>query len=263
MKKILALAFVAVCGTAVPTIAQITTGTPTARHIRTGNRAQKGDYGIYLGMSSNMFKGIADKNIKFENPLPLVNLKYMVTDHWEARVGLQFSKTKEKVTGDVITGTNGNDDGDWTTEDYSWKYVEADNLIKPGFAYHFSRHNLLDVYAGAELPIGWVRNTVKGEQDGEDWYQKKGSFQLGVGAFIGLQAYIGDLPLALGVEYGISAMSDLGCKYKFKNGKQEYTTVDPEKLPHYEGVSDRFDGLKARRCEVGNQFSITLTYFFK
>lgn len=262
MKKILALAFVAICGTAVPAIAQITTGNPTARHIRTGNRAQKGDYGIYFGMSSNMFKGLADKNVKFDTPLPLVNLKYMVTDRWEARLGLEFTKTKERVSGDLITGSAENEDGNWETEDYSGKYVEANNLITPGLAYHFSRNNLLDVYAGAELPIGWTRNTVKGSQDGEDWYVKKGTFQIGAGAFIGLQAYIGDLPLALGVEYGIYAMSDLGCKYKYKAGDTEYNTVNIEKLPNLK-TDERFDGLKARKCEIGNQFRLTLTYFFK
>ena len=87
MKKLVLCALMAM-GLALPSVAQITEGVPTAKTIRTGNRVQKGDFGIYMGVSSNMFKDMKDKNIKINNPLPLVNLKYMVTDRIETRLGL-------------------------------------------------------------------------------------------------------------------------------------------------------------------------------
>lgn len=267
MKKILALAFVAICGAAVPATAQITTGTPTAKNIRTGNRAEKGDYGIFLGVSSNMFKGLSDKNLKFNNPLPLVNLKYMVTDRWEARLGLEFSRTTEKVKGDLITDFSYNDDGDPSVEETSevkYKQVKGNNLFTPGIAYHFSKSNILDVYAGAELPIGWRRDKVVQNEDDDEITTRAGSFQIGLGAFIGLQAYIGDLPLALGVEYGISSMTDIGLTKSVDKNGFKVKNVNDEQLNKITGLGDdAFESLKARRGEIGSQFRITLTYFFK
>lgn len=258
MKKLVLCALMAM-GLALPSVAQITEGVPTAKTIRTGNRVQKGDFGIYMGVSSNMFKNMKDKDIKINNPLPLVNLKYMVTDRIETRLGLQFSKTSEKTSGDVFT-----DERLKETESMSGKYVESENLFQPGVAYHFSRSNLLDVYAGAELPFGWTRKASYDSYDNEDSYTKMGAFSIGLGAFIGLQAYIADLPLALGVEYGISSMADLGCKYKIKEGKTEYQ-IPNLGMVDFDQVSDRvkYDNLKARKGKIGNQFRITLTYFFK
>ena len=40
----------------VDSFAQLTTGKPSAKVIRTGNRAQAGDFGLYVGATSNMFK---------------------------------------------------------------------------------------------------------------------------------------------------------------------------------------------------------------
>ncbi len=258
MKRIIVCALMAM-GLCLPSMAQITEGVPTAKTIRTGNRVKKGDFGIYMGVSSNMFKDMFDKDVKFDNPLPLVNLKYMVTDRVEARLGLQFSKTREKLSGDVYTDIEHN-----KTVDYSNKYVKSTNLFQPGIAYHFSRSNILDVYAGAELPFGWSRDVLyDGSYDDNDSYMKKGAFNIGLGAFIGLQAYIGDLPLALGVEYGISSMADLGCKYKVKEGDTEYQVPDYNALKNMGNQVGRFDGLKARKGQIGNQFRVTLTYFFK
>lgn len=241
---------------------QLTQGEPTAKKIRTGNRAEAGDFGLYLGVSSDMFKNIFKDDIEI-SPLPLVNFKYMMTDQWEARIGVEFSKTKEKIGGDALIGSE-------ETVDYNCKQVVSDNRISPGFAYHFSRHNILDVYAGAELPFGWTRNSVYGEDDESSFSTTKNGFQIGLGAFIGLQAHIADLPLAIGVEYGISTMFDSGLKYKskYKDGNTEQTSYSPDLDSFSESFKgnidyNNFDSLKARRGEVGNQFRITLTYYFK
>lgn len=261
MKKVL-ISGLLMLFTAAAAFAQLTEGVPTAKKIRTGNRAEAGDFGLYLGASSNMFKDAFDDDITI-SPLPLVNLKYMVTDQLEVRLGLEFSKKKETIKGDEFEG----DISDATME-VKYKSVETDNRILPGFAYHFSRSNLLDVYAGAELPIGWVRNKLSGEVEDSYSSTTKTGFQIGLGAFIGLQVHIADLPLALGVEYGISSMFDGRLRYKntYKDGGEEqvYYTPDLESFKKLNGMDfGRFDSLKARKGEIGNQFKITLTYYFK
>lgn len=244
--------------------AQITTGEPQAKKIRTGNRAQAGDFGLYLGATSNMFKAIGD-DMTFDTPLPLINLKYMVTNEWEIRLGLEFSKTTTTVKGDTYSGED-------ESESYSTKtkQIQSKNFFSPGFAYHFSKSNILDVYAGVELPIGWQRDATKGSYDDTSSNISTGGFRIGLGAFIGIQAYLGNLPLALGVEYGISSMfhGRQRTKHVFDDGKTEQTYYTPAldpKIMEEMGISagDMYDNLKASQGQIGNQFRLTLTYYFK
>lgn len=250
--------------------AQITTGTPSSKVIRTGNRAQAGDFGVYLGATSDMFKGL-DKNVKF-SALPLINFKYMVTDQMEARVGVELYKTSERNVGDELST---NFEGDPVTLPSKYVNSSSSAMFYPGIAWHFSKRNLLDVYVGAELPIGWDSSTSRNEytvpEMGENEQYNyvtnssdvtKRSFVIGLGAFIGLQAYIADLPLALGVEFGISSRFDTGVKYKHvETAGGETQTYFTSALENADDT--HYDNLKAKMGEIGGQLRLTLTYYFK
>lgn len=281
MKKFLIIAL-AVCGLSTTASAQISDANPTAKTIKVGNRAKKGDFGIYIGMTSSKFGFQNTEGIggKFKvNPIPLVNLKYMITDRWEARLGLEFTKYYEGLTGEyTIEKYDEKGDRTFKTNDH---YTQTENNIYPGFAYHFSKSNILDVYAGAELQLGWNRNIVNTSADlKSDYYskQQRRSFQIGAGAFIGLQAYICNLPLAIGVEYGIYSLLQTGQKTRHESrfgsdsDKSVTYTTDASQLPEifkngaeataYGTALASYDKLGAQKGSVGNQFRVTLSYFF-
>ncbi len=211
-----------------------------------------------------MFKDMMDKNIKFETPLPLINVKYMFSDRLEGRVGLEFSKTRETIKGDVKNGKE--------TYDAKYKVVEANNFITPGVAYHFSKHNIIDVYAGGEIVLGWNRDSYFFSEDDNDCKNRRTSWELGAGAFIGLQAYIANLPLAVGVEYGVSALLETGLRNKitttdYEGNEQDYVTTNPDLLPTLGAVASeafepKYESMRAGRTTVGSKFAVTLTYFF-
>ena len=261
MKKRVLLTLMCVTCISFASMAQLTTGNSTATVVRSGNRASMGDFGVYFGMTSDLFRNMRDPEVKMVF-MPLVNFKYMQSDNLELRLGIELDKTKEFEKGALETGAD-------ETTDVKIKTVNAKHTIYPGLAYHFSNTNLLDVYIGAELPLGYIRDKNYEEFDGSNSYQNttRMSYHVGLGGFIGLQAYIANLPLAIGVEWGISSMLDLGLKQKveFKadadsNVQTVYTSdlrgLDPTKTSIYESFN-------ARRGEVGNQFRVTLTYFFK
>ena len=280
MKKIFSIACLLLLGAGMTASAQITEGNPTGNQITTGNRPQAGTWGIYLGSTSNMFKAIGDKDTKID-PLPLINLKYMFKDKWEARLGLEFSRKRETVKGDLITGYDENEKVE--TASYKNKVVTSENRIMPGVAYHFSPKNILDVYAGVEATLGWSRNSLYNDFQAEDEDGKmkdgynnvcKSSVLLGGGAFIGLQAFIGNLPLAIGLEYGISCQYDSRLRYKntFKEpGSKEQVvySANVEDFPELanKGVnfneSDAYDSLKASKGKIGQQFRLTISYYFR
>ena len=261
----------------VPAKAQISTGEPSSKVIRTGNRAEAGDFGLYLGITSTMVGDWINGDIKLD-ALPLINFKYMMTDQAEWRLGLELYKTSSKSIGEVKTDF----------EDRSYLLPSTSNssssnaMFYPGFAWHFSSRNIMDVYVGAELPIGWDSSTEFSESGTLEPLENAGgveqltmmkivnsrkitkrSFVIGFGAFVGLQAYIADLPLALGVELGISSRFDMGLKYKHtvsQTGAESQTwytsALGEEDVRQYEN-------LKARTGDITGQARLTLTYYFK
>lgn len=262
-------------GHALPAVAQMTTGKPSSKVIRTGNRPEAGDFGIYLGMTSEMFNGIIDKELQMQ-ALPLINFKYMVSDQFEARIGLELYKTSSTLKGNYTQ-----DIGEQSFSlPASTRNSNSNAMFYPGVAWHFSTKNILDIYVGAELPIGWDSSTSLDESGTVEMLGETGdyisiisshsttkrSFVIGLGAFVGIQAFIADLPLAIGAEFGISSKFDTGVKYKHVeevtgNDTQTYYSSAIEDLPGY--TNTQYDSLKARTGEIGGQFRFTLTYYFK
>jgi hypothetical protein len=242
MKK-LVIAALALCMGFVTATAQITTGKSSAQVVRTGNRAEAGNFGLYLGATADMFRNLVNIDEAELKALPLINFKYMVNDNVEARLGLEWWTMS---TGNKVSGENAS--GDYKTKH---KNKETSKYFYPGIAYHFSNSNLLDVYVGAELPIGWESTVVKDFADSEalDYNTKTVTrdFNIGLGAFVGLQAYVANLPLAVGVEYGISSLKTVSSNKYVTDEEQEYK---PERR-------------KDNTWNVGHQARLTLTYFFK
>lgn len=222
MRKVILL--MALCLGFTAANAQISTGRNSSKVIRTGNRAQAGDFGLYVGATTDMFKKLTKDNIHLE-ALPLINFKYMSTNNLEWRVGLEWWRSSESTE----------------TEARDNKVVEKNYMFYPGLAYHVNNQNLLDVYFGAELPFGFGGNSL----EAGDYDESASEFKIGLGGFVGLQAYIANLPLALGVEYGISALN-----HSVSDGR---ATND--------GLTIQKD-VDSNKFKLGQQVRITLSYYF-
>lgn len=246
MKKLLALCALALCFTTAN--AQISTGESTSKVIRTGNRAQAGNFGLYIGATSDMFKKLGD-GTDF-SALPLINLKYMATDNLEYRIGIEWWKDKTSTDMSVPTGEY-SEEGDPETKTVNTYKSEKSYMFYPGIAYHFNNRNLLDVYVGGELPIGFA-NYGNGDDD-DEYYTSQ--FRIGLGAFIGLQAYIANLPLAIGMEYGIHGLYNTTSDGTLSSDGMTINT-DSEKGGGY------LEDVSQSRFKLGHQIRFTLTYYF-
>ncbi len=243
MKKIFLLLALC-CGTIVAS-AQISTGESTSKVIRTGNRAQAGNLGIYLGATSDMFKKIGDSSVKF-SAIPLINLKYMATDQVEYRLGIEWWKSSTTSKTQVPTGES-DSEGKPKTKSSENTTSEKSYMFYPGVAYHFNNRNLLDVYVGAEMPLGFGNN---GKSDSDDDYYTS-NFRFGLGAFIGLQAYIANLPVAIGCEYGVHGL--------YNSVKDGQLTTDGMTIDTTVGYKE---DEKQSHFNLGHQVRFTVTYYF-
>lgn len=271
MKTKSMLVFVLLCLFSVTSFAQLTTVEPSSKVLPAGNRAQRGDFGIYVGATSTMFRNLFDSDVDIKS-LPLINFKYMMSSQMEFRIGLEMYSLTEKLSGDLNTKSFNEGTGEMVdaTTAVKNKYGESNVLLYPGFAYHFSRKNFLDVYVGAEVPIGFETNRTfsSNAEAKSEFINSKSSFIIGLGAFIGLQAYIANLPLAIGVEYGLSARYDSGLKYKtvstVDSKTQTYYSPDYASFTHLAAeTGGDYKKLAANRGELGSQIRLTLTYYFK
>lgn len=244
-KSILSLALLTVCASMV---AQISTGEPNSSIIpRTGNRPQAGDYGLYLGGSVSQVMDLIhycdSKGVEGAYGLPLVNFKYYCTDQVEFRMGFQFSaQTKKTSTTYVVNGV------ETTSTDFHGKDFTR---LTPGVAYHFNTNNLLDVYVGAQLPIGFDLENNKTTSTANEVYKKSNSsFVIGGGVFVGLQFFIADLPIAIGIEGGYSGLV-------YAQGTPKIT----ESI-YSGGVQKYKSGTAETTAQWGADAAITFSYFF-
>lgn len=243
--------------------AQLSTGEPHANVVpRTGNRPQAGDFGMYLGASVTQIIDLVklNKNDNFGKnafwALPAINLKYYFTDNWEGRIGFQFAakgttdtrKFKTTSTQPVASRTTARD-------------IHYTRFL-PGAAYHFNTNNILDVYVGAQMPIGFdidnTRNSsetngVKTKQTIDD-----SRFVIGGGVFLGLQLFVADLPFAIGVECGYSGQASIG------GGKVTTTNNDGTKTKTIDGDPGKELKSSAYMEGVwGADAALTFTYYFQ
>ena len=235
--------------------AQISTGEPHSSVIpRTGNRPQAGDLGMYIGASVTQIMDLVElnKDNSFQKKafwaLPVINLKFYFSDNFEGRLGFQFAcqTSSDKVS----------------TDDFSSKSSRSIDYTRflPGFAYHFNTNNILDVYLGAQIPIGFNLDVTKSSAEKFSSVEKNNKFVVGGGIFLGLQFFVADLPFAIGFEGGYSGLAQIS------SGHRKIVNNDGEKqISLIDGASTINDINSASHMEAtwGADAAITFTYYFR
>lgn len=250
--------------------AQLSEGETYSSKIVTGNRPQAGDWGLYFGPSYSEIRDLFDREVQASG-FPLINLKYYATDNLEIRAGIQYDGRTTKTNGTFKQEYYLDDDEIVKTVPLTDHYYSRRFRVSPGIAYHFSPKNILDVYVGANIPIGvdaqkstFEYNYYTNEETGlvSHYYQDNtsyNSFVLGLGAFIGLQAFVADLPLSLGFEYGLTGM--------LRTNQQVYhqkTDYDGNLQLYYtsDDYNQEFTSLDCRSKYLRNDVRFTITYYF-
>lgn len=264
MKKLfLFCAFVAISLSAA---AQISTGAPSASVVKTGNRPSAGDFGIFLGAGVNL-QMTAQDAVRFHSwyVMPTINVKYFLTDNLELRAGLDmYRNTNKNVSGKLI-GVVDVYDQDLKVSDKIELDVDGLFKVTPGAAWHFSKSNILDVYFGAEIPIGIEHHSSHYKPDSrfDELKVSRAPFTIGLNAVIGLQAFLGHLPMAIGLEYGIGAAGYLGNQWKFTATKNGNTATFYSEKDLQPSGNQLWLKLSSSRGSIYNTFRITFSYYFR
>ena len=223
-----------------------------------------GNYGLFFGIAYNELEYWFDNDLEY-NGLPIVSLKYYRTDNTVWRIGFQTSTKNKVLSGKVDPLINGTILTDRKIVENTSRFT-----VYPGLEHHFTSSNLMDVYMGTVIPFGWDReknvdNSEYNTGDSDEFSLTRTSLTYGLEGFVGVQAFVADLPLALGVDFGAAIMGHLFDKYKHTIKSevgtlvtdQTYYTIDDT------GLGTKYESLSRRDFQLQGNIRLTITYFFK
>jgi hypothetical protein len=264
-KTLLSFALLGVCSMAS---AQLSTRENQDTRYKFGARPVSGDMVLVFGVPVNNTT-IGDREVPAWNLFSrgnLITAKKYIADDLAIRAGLALYRDARIVKGDVdsIPGSP------WTATAYENSSRDREYMLVPGIEKHFSSSNIFDVYAGGDLFLGFGRNkTVSSVTDRQSKTQSTTSTTpytiVGLGGVIGFNVFVLDLPVSVGVEYGLSAFWMMGNKTKveqenFNGTSYTYYTVDND--PNGQGI--QYSSVKQRfaHMETNDQVRLLVNLYF-
>ena len=237
-----------------------------------GARPQSGNFGFYLGLSIDEIGEITESNWQ-ESGIPLVKVKYYYSDKLVLRTGVQVSKRRRLIEGTVEVFGEGDLDYKHVETDASWNF-------SLGGEKHFDLSNIFDSYIGLNSNFGYERSVRIHNESylNGDFRDDEGSsfgFTYALETFVGTNFFIADLPIAAGLELGLTAKNYGADKYKYEwdeqvDGTSNSGTYYTSLVDDFEdatantfSTSNQFTDLKARRFDIMPLVRITLTFFLK
>jgi len=230
-KTILSVALLGVCSMAS---AQLSTRENADTRYKFGGRPVAGDYSLTFGVTINNTE-VGGREVPAWNLLGRGNLitgKKFIQDDVAIRAGLRLYRDSRSVSGDVdsIPGQP------WTLTAAESKSTQRQYMLVPGIEKHFSSSNVFDVYVAGDLFLGFGKDKeVSSQTDRQSRTFATTSTtpytMVGLGGIIGFNIFVVDLPLSIGLEYGLSAFWKLGDRTKVEvenptNSYEYYTVVD-------------------------------------
>lgn len=247
-----------------------------------GTRPVQGNFGFYIGANIQDVKDLGNRwklrdsdTARIKNLLPLVLLRYYISDNDVLRFGINSKRQNIRIAGDLFKPAT---QGDIT----ELKVQRTSSLffINPGIEHHFLKSNIADVYLGASIPVGYVTEKqtdyVKATVDYSSSIMSRKALSYGFQGFMGIQAFIADLPMSIGLEIGVAALVENGKKWKVEYkqvvggvpSSETYYAVnlDPEdrinpstSLPV---ITSAYDRLSAKTSSIDGMARLTICYYF-
>jgi hypothetical protein len=237
-----------------------------------GNRPAKGTKVLTFGLNINDTDGNLFSKYNLFQKGNLITGKYFISDRTAIRGGIRLSKESAVSGGDVDTTLTGG-----SIVSNSLKDVTRNYALMPGLERHFSYDNFFDIYAGGDLYLGFEKMHRLFEEDYTNGFYthrdaKTTTTKLGLGGVIGINVFVMDLPVSVGVEYGIAGVWNLGGKthvvedVKDPLGERtnEYYTQDRDAFGNADGATS-YSKLKknSSSLETNSNVRVLLNIYFK
>ena len=259
MKKILLL--VALAFGVSSSYAQLSTRENDASVEKLGARPVKGDMALTFAIGTG--KDSSTASLYKGNLLGAGNLltfKKYIADDMAFRLGVRLYKKSSTIKGISADSTAFSNGGVPEFFEYTYKKNDREYIIVPGIEKHFNAGNIFDVYTGADLYLGFKKmssnnDDIKTNRAGDSKKEKLTTKNavVGLGWIVGFNVFVAQLPISIGLEYGLNAKWDLGGKTKHEvenstggvSTSAEFFTyeADPAAGRQYDKLSKRSFGM--------------------
>lgn len=254
----------------------------------TGTRPVAGNFAFYMGMDMQQLGALLDdhEDVDVRTVIPLINARYYYKDDLVLRAGFTMWKSKRSLEGEIDTTSASASNpfslaGQGVGSFYEHKEIDAYGLFHVGIEKHFKSSNMLDGYIGASLPFGYSRGseyTTMGADFTTDYEKVTASrFGLvyGIEMFFGFNAFIADLPLSIGAEFGIRGLGITSNQYNYDvegsvggvaySGEFSTNNIDDFENQVEQTRADglRFSSLKTSEFDTQGMLRFTISYYFK
>ncbi len=148
----------------------------------------------------------------------LLTFKYYLTDANVVRAGLRIKTDNFSNSGTVADSSALTIPIDNLSE-FMQKSVSREFNLAGGMEKHFTAKNVFDVYAGGELFFGLGKDRTVSNfdyRDGSRSYETRSTNTniLGFGLMTGFNIFVAELPISIGLEYGLTGKWIFGGKTK-------------------------------------------------
>jgi len=201
----------------------------------------------------------------------LFNGKYFFKDNMAARLGIHVSKDGQSSKGSVDVNFAGG-----TISGREMRDIKTEYILVPGLERHFSNNNIFDVYVAGELYLGFGRTLrVENTDYSNGFYEHNRrttpKYMAGFGALVGVNMFVLDLPISVGVEYGLNAIFNFANKTKVisevkdATGEKSNTYNTQEKDPFGNADATQYSSLKSTSSYVNTatNFRININFYFR
>lgn len=250
------------------TFAQLSTRTNDSSIVKLGARPIAGDMSLSFSypfmVDGKWGLGLKDSILQFDD---YITYRYYLTDNIVLKVGMMYYKSSIHSNGTTI------DTALLAVSASETKMSEYRYGIVPGAEYHFGKSNIFDVYLGGNLCLGFgnkatINNFELVNGDYSKFKSKQSTTLVGVGGVIGINIFVANLPLSLGLKYSFNSNWTFGGKTHVNTAtkvgstetEQEFYTQDLDAF----GTPDllQYENLKRTLWNTNHDIRVVLNIYF-
>ena len=201
----------------------------------------------------------------------LVFGRYFIKDNVAARLGVRLYKNGKTSKGEVDVNFTGNNISGREMRD-----AVSEFILVPGVEKHFAYTNMFDFYIAGDLYLGYGKSTrIENTNYSNGFYDHEKrttpKYLMGAGAVMGMNVFVLDLPISIGLEYGINAIYNLSTKTKVVQntndalGERNNTYYTQEEDPFGNPDNTKYSSLKSSGSSINtaNNFRINVNFYFR
>lgn len=268
MKKFISFIFLVMCVVHF-TSGQISERSNDSTTYTFGTRPLKGTKAIAVGLNLN---DTTFSNFKIGKQGLFLMGKYFISDRTAIRGSLRFNKDARTTTGSLIDTSVTNVSGQLSQE---MKSSTREYAIMPGIERHFKPTNIFDVYVGTDALFGLRRKVeIENKNYTSNVYTNERSRTpetiFGINGLVGINFFVADLPLSIGLEYNWAVIWSLGGKTHVQRetrdalgniNEDDYYTEEKDAQSNPDPFA--YNKLKRNSVMSNDSFRIMLNFYFR